>query len=42
MRILSSRRRLALALLLAAFALAAAIHPDLVFFGIAPPDPQTF
>jgi hypothetical protein len=30
-----------LALLLVSFALTAAIHPDLVFFGIAPP-PQTF
>jgi len=39
---ISSRRRLALALLLIAFALTATIYPDLVFFGIAPPDPQTF
>jgi hypothetical protein len=38
----SSRRRLALALLLVAFALAAAIHPDLAFFGIAPPHTQAF
>jgi hypothetical protein len=31
-----------LALLLVSFALTATIHPDLVFFGIAPSDPQTF
>jgi hypothetical protein len=35
-------RRLALALLLIAFALTALFHPDQVFFGIAPPDLRTF
>ena len=33
---------LLLAMLLVMFALAATIHPELVFFGTAPPDPQTF
>jgi hypothetical protein len=42
MATLSNRWRLFLALLLLAFALTATLHPDLVFFGIVVPDPQTF
>ena len=42
MRRASFPRRLALALLLFSFALTALVHPDLVFFGIATPNLQTF